>query len=79
MKQHNVQRRYVTNVLIIGRKEIHKTIYTHLPGNGPSGLAMSAILSGWRPYFDTNQQHPDKAIDERLRANAHMSIVDQVS
>lgn len=47
------------------------------PGNGPSGLALSAVLDGWRPYFDTQQRHADAQIDQQLRENAN--LFEQVS
>ena len=46
-------RRYITNTLVIG--------------NGPSGLAASAMLDGWRAYFRHDRPHPDEGLDRLMR------------
>lgn len=39
---------------------------TVVVGNGPGGICVSLALSGWWPYYEG--QHPDPALDSRLKA-----------
>ena len=48
-----------------------------LPGNGPSGIALSFMLSGNHPYYNGGA-HSDEFLQRRLEANADVSLVDQV-
>lgn len=50
---------------------------SHRSGNGPSGLALSAIFSGYRPYFDVTKRHPNEQLDAKLRRNADTSLLEQ--
>lgn len=68
---------YVTNVLIIGAILSSLSQSDYCLGNGPSGLALSAILSGYRPYFDVTKRHPDEQLDAKLRRNADTSLLEQ--
>lgn len=48
-----------------------------ITGNGPAGLATSAFLSGWHPYY--TGEHPDAVIHSHFTAgeNAGKSLLDQ--
>ena len=45
------------------------------PGNGPSGIALSYMLSGNWPYY-VGQSH-DEFLHSRLMLEPHLSLVDQ--
>uniref|UniRef100_A0A4W3K2H1 Oxidative stress-induced growth inhibitor 1 n=1 Tax=Callorhinchus milii TaxID=7868 RepID=A0A4W3K2H1_CALMI len=46
-------------------------------GNGPSGICLSALLSGYRPYLAPGGQHPNPLLQHKLEENQHLSILDQ--
>ncbi|KAI6188973.1 hypothetical protein M3Y98_00412100 [Aphelenchoides besseyi] len=63
---------------------MHQTMMTFQPdtevvviGNGPAGISLSAFLSGWHPYYDNNERHPDSFIDENLRESSDTSLLEQ--
>lgn len=49
-----------------------------LLGNGPSGICLSYMLSGYRPYFSSEAIHPNTILHSKLEEARHLSIVDQV-
>ncbi|XP_043544057.1 oxidative stress-induced growth inhibitor 2 isoform X3 [Chiloscyllium plagiosum] len=47
-------------------------------GNGPSGICLSYLLSGYRPYMATGAIHPNPILQGKLEERRHLSVVDQV-
>lgn len=47
-------------------------------GNGPSGICLSYMLSGYRPYLSPEAIHPNAILHSKLEEARHLSIVDQV-
>ncbi|TFK10896.1 glucose-induced degradation protein 4-like protein [Platysternon megacephalum] len=46
-------------------------------GNGPSGICLSYMLSGYRPYLSPEAVHPNPILHSKLEEARHLSIVDQ--
>ncbi|KAJ7338980.1 hypothetical protein JRQ81_012882 [Phrynocephalus forsythii] len=46
-------------------------------GNGPSGICLSYMLSGYRPYLSPDTKHPNPILHNKLKEASHLSIVDQ--
>ncbi|XP_052559324.1 oxidative stress-induced growth inhibitor 2 isoform X1 [Tympanuchus pallidicinctus] len=46
-------------------------------GNGPSGICLSYLLSGYRPYLSPEAVHPNPILHTKLEEARHLSIVDQ--
>uniref|UniRef100_A0A8B7UZF6 Serine/arginine repetitive matrix protein 2-like n=1 Tax=Castor canadensis TaxID=51338 RepID=A0A8B7UZF6_CASCN len=46
-------------------------------GNGPSGICLSYMLSGYRPYLAPEAIHPNAILHSKLEEARHLSIVDQ--
>ncbi|XP_066481534.1 oxidative stress-induced growth inhibitor 2 isoform X2 [Tiliqua scincoides] len=46
-------------------------------GNGPSGICLSYMLSGYRPYLSPEAEHPNPILHRKLKEARHLSIVDQ--
>ncbi|XP_036905224.1 oxidative stress-induced growth inhibitor 2 isoform X3 [Sturnira hondurensis] len=46
-------------------------------GNGPSGICLSYMLSGYRPYLSSEATHPNTILHGKLQEARHLSIVDQ--
>ncbi|XP_051466783.1 oxidative stress-induced growth inhibitor 2 isoform X3 [Apus apus] len=46
-------------------------------GNGPSGICLSYLLSGYRPYLSPEAIHPNPVLHTKLEEARHLSIVDQ--
>ncbi|KAF6323559.1 oxidative stress induced growth inhibitor family member 2 [Rhinolophus ferrumequinum] len=46
-------------------------------GNGPSGICLSYMLSGYRPYLSPEAIHPNAILHSKLEEARHLSIVDQ--
>ncbi|XP_019342212.1 oxidative stress-induced growth inhibitor 2 isoform X2 [Alligator mississippiensis] len=46
-------------------------------GNGPSGICLSYMLSGYRPYLSPEAIHPNPILHNKLEEARHLSIVDQ--
>ncbi|XP_031709091.1 oxidative stress-induced growth inhibitor 2 isoform X1 [Anarrhichthys ocellatus] len=47
-------------------------------GNGPSGICLSYLLSGHKPYLDTAAVHPNPILYRKLQETKHLSITEQV-
>ncbi|KAF7246404.1 Oxidative stress-induced growth inhibitor 2 [Varanus komodoensis] len=46
-------------------------------GNGPSGICLSYMLSGYRPYLSPEAEHPNPVLHNKLKEASHLSLVDQ--
>lgn len=49
-----------------------------LTGNGPSGICLSYLLSGYTPYLSPDGVHPNPILHNKLTQNPHLSLLDQV-
>ncbi|XP_005986797.1 oxidative stress induced growth inhibitor 1 [Latimeria chalumnae] len=46
-------------------------------GNGPSGICLSYLLSGYRPYLKPGETHPNPILQKKLEERPDLSLVDQ--
>ncbi|XP_026173164.1 oxidative stress-induced growth inhibitor 2 [Mastacembelus armatus] len=46
-------------------------------GNGPSGICLSYLLSGYKPYLDTSTVHPNQILYRKLQETKHLPITEQ--
>ncbi|KAM5157996.1 oxidative stress-induced growth inhibitor 2 [Mantella aurantiaca] len=46
-------------------------------GNGPSGICLSYLLSGYRPYLSPDDLHPNPILHSKLEEARHLSIPEQ--
>ncbi|XP_028854137.1 oxidative stress induced growth inhibitor 1 [Denticeps clupeoides] len=46
-------------------------------GNGPSGICLSYLLSGYTPYRSPEGNHPNPLLQAKLDENAHLSLLEQ--
>ncbi|KAM9308414.1 oxidative stress-induced growth inhibitor 2 [Gastrophryne carolinensis] len=46
-------------------------------GNGPSGICLSYMLSGYRPYLSQDALHPNPILHSKLEEARHLSIPEQ--
>ncbi|XP_020844930.1 oxidative stress-induced growth inhibitor 1 [Phascolarctos cinereus] len=46
-------------------------------GNGPSGICLSYLLSGYTPYVKADAVHPHPLLQKKLSEKPHVSILDQ--
>ncbi|XP_053699509.1 oxidative stress-induced growth inhibitor 2 [Synchiropus splendidus] len=46
-------------------------------GNGPSGICLSYLLSGHKPYLDPTTVHPNPILYRKLEETKHLSITEQ--
>ncbi|XP_056316501.1 oxidative stress induced growth inhibitor 1 [Danio aesculapii] len=46
-------------------------------GNGPSGICLSYLLSGYTPYLSPDGFHPNPILHNKLTKNPHLSLFDQ--
>uniref|UniRef100_A0A674BDU0 Oxidative stress induced growth inhibitor family member 2 n=1 Tax=Salmo trutta TaxID=8032 RepID=A0A674BDU0_SALTR len=53
----------------------HKT--TTVDGNGPSGICLSYLLSGYKPYLDPSAVHPNPVLYRKLQETRHLPITEQ--
>lgn len=48
------------------------------PGNGPSGICLSYLLSGHTPYLSADSWHPNPLLHSKLGEQPHLSLLEQV-
>lgn len=48
-------------------------------GNGPSGICLSYLLSGYKPYLDNTTVHPNPILYRKLQDTKHLPITEQVT
>ncbi|KAL3118116.1 hypothetical protein niasHT_001890 [Heterodera trifolii] len=48
------------------QQQQHLDADTIVIGNGPAGIALSALLSGWRPFYNKRVPHPDPHLHAQL-------------
>ncbi|XP_028832514.1 oxidative stress-induced growth inhibitor 2 [Denticeps clupeoides] len=53
------------------------TVPVVIIGNGPSGICLSYILSGYTPYLDPTATHPNAVLYSKLQENKHAPITEQ--
>ncbi|XP_037309098.2 oxidative stress-induced growth inhibitor 2 isoform X2 [Pungitius pungitius] len=53
------------------------TVPVVIIGNGPSGICLSYLLSGHKPYLDTATVHPNPILYRKLQETKHLSITEQ--
>ncbi|XP_029447485.1 oxidative stress-induced growth inhibitor 2 isoform X2 [Rhinatrema bivittatum] len=53
------------------------TVPVVIIGNGPSGICLSYMLSGYRPYLSPEAVHPNPILHSKLEEARHLSILDQ--
>ncbi|KAG7475347.1 oxidative stress-induced growth inhibitor 2 [Solea senegalensis] len=46
-------------------------------GNGPSGICLSYLLSGYTPYLDSATVHPNPILYKKLQETKHIPITEQ--
>ncbi|KAM7383483.1 hypothetical protein PAMP_003129 [Pampus punctatissimus] len=58
-------------------KEHPPTVPVVIIGNGPSGICLSYLLSGYKPYLDTATVHPNPILYRKLQETKHLPITEQ--
>ncbi|XP_007901432.1 oxidative stress-induced growth inhibitor 2 [Callorhinchus milii] len=53
------------------------TVPVVIIGNGPSGICLSYLLSGYRPYVAPGIVHPNPILQSKLEEGSHCSVVHQ--
>ncbi|XP_030248920.1 oxidative stress-induced growth inhibitor 2 [Sparus aurata] len=53
------------------------TVPVVIIGNGPSGICLSYLLSGYKPYLDTATVHPNPILYSKLQETKHLPITEQ--
>ncbi|TKS82051.1 Oxidative stress-induced growth inhibitor 2 hT41 [Collichthys lucidus] len=53
------------------------TVPVVIIGNGPSGICLSYLLSGYKPYLDTAAVHPNPILYRKLQETKHLPITEQ--
>ncbi|XP_070693983.1 oxidative stress induced growth inhibitor 1 [Pempheris klunzingeri] len=46
-------------------------------GNGPSGICLSYLLSGYTPYLSPEASHPNPLLHSKLEEQPHLSLLEQ--
>ncbi|KAE8599200.1 hypothetical protein XENTR_v10017097 [Xenopus tropicalis] len=54
-----------------------RTVPIVIIGNGPSGICLSYMLSGYRPYLCPDAVHPNSILQSKLEEARHLSIPEQ--
>ncbi|XP_076826463.1 oxidative stress-induced growth inhibitor 2 [Brachyhypopomus gauderio] len=58
-------------------RESPATVPVVIIGNGPSGICLSHLLSGYTPYLDTEATHPNPILYHKLQEAEHLPITKQ--
>ncbi|EHB15404.1 Coiled-coil domain-containing protein 112 [Heterocephalus glaber] len=58
-------------------EDLSVTLPVVIIGNGPSGISLSYMLSGYRPYLSSEAIHPNAILHSKLEEARHLSTVDQ--
>ncbi|XP_044065321.1 oxidative stress-induced growth inhibitor 2 isoform X1 [Siniperca chuatsi] len=58
-------------------KEHPPTVPVVIIGNGPSGICLSYLLSGYKPYLDTSTVHPNPILYRKLQETKQLPITEQ--
>ncbi|CAI5662342.1 oxidative stress-induced growth inhibitor 2 [Oreochromis niloticus] len=53
------------------------TVPVVIIGNGPSGICLSYLLSGYKPYLDPATVHPNPILYRKLQDTKHLPITEQ--
>ncbi|KAL2084134.1 hypothetical protein ACEWY4_019652 [Coilia grayii] len=53
------------------------TVPVVIIGNGPSGICLSYLLSGYAPYLDPATAHPNQVLYRKLQESKHLPITEQ--
>ncbi|XP_013796490.2 oxidative stress-induced growth inhibitor 1 [Apteryx mantelli] len=65
----------------VSNKHQNRSEFKPLPvviiGNGPSGICLSYLLSGYVPYFKRDSLHPHSILQRKLEEAPDVSILDQ--
>ncbi|TTB12806.1 Oxidative stress-induced growth inhibitor 2 [Bagarius yarrelli] len=54
-----------------------QTVPVIIIGNGPSGICLSYLLSGYTPYLDPTAEHPNPILYHKLQKAKHLPIIEQ--
>nr|XP_020462854.1 oxidative stress-induced growth inhibitor 2 isoform X2 [Monopterus albus]XP_020462855.1 oxidative stress-induced growth inhibitor 2 isoform X2 [Monopterus albus] len=58
-------------------QERPSTLPVVIIGNGPSGICLSYLLSGYKPYLDLSTDHPNPVLYRKLQETKHLPITEQ--
>ncbi|KAM9309077.1 oxidative stress-induced growth inhibitor 2 [Pholidichthys leucotaenia] len=58
-------------------REHPPTIPVVIIGNGPSGICLSYLLSGYKPYLDPAAVHPNPILYRKLQETKHLPVTEQ--
>ncbi|XP_038848749.1 oxidative stress-induced growth inhibitor 2-like [Salvelinus namaycush] len=58
-------------------REHPPTLPVVIIGNGPSGICLSYLLSGYKPYLDPSAVHPNPVLYRKLQETRHLPITEQ--
>ncbi|XP_008297993.1 oxidative stress induced growth inhibitor 1 [Stegastes partitus] len=54
-----------------------ETLPVVIIGNGPSGICLSYLLSGYTPYLSPEASHPNPLLHSKLEEQPHLSLLEQ--
>uniref|UniRef100_UPI0037E92D0C oxidative stress induced growth inhibitor 1 n=1 Tax=Semicossyphus pulcher TaxID=241346 RepID=UPI0037E92D0C len=54
-----------------------ETLPVVIIGNGPSGICLSYLLSGYTPYLSPEASHPNPLLNSKLGEQPHLSLLEQ--
>ncbi|XP_075952388.1 oxidative stress induced growth inhibitor 1 isoform X2 [Anarhichas minor] len=77
MTQHNSPFSYLLPSTRTHQKKQPFALSAALQGNGPSGICLSYLLSGYTPYLSPEASHPNPLLNSKLREQPHLSLLEQ--